>query len=191
VHVKLSLLRAWNWRRIGLIVGGLIVLGLVAFAGTVAMTESNEFCISCHEIDYAYLGWEKSTHHNNPEGVVANCVDCHVPPQLLDLTLAKVDALNELYSHWFKPSSDPFWWQQNLPRLRARAHERMTDDSCLRCHKFRPATSTQEGKIAHETALATTRCVQCHQHFVHTPEPLHTIVRQKIPAWATPAPTSK
>ena len=94
------------------------------FAGTVVATESNEFCISCHELDYAYTGWEQSTHVNNPEGVVANCVDCHVPPQLLDLTFSKVDSLNELYSHWFKPSSDPFWWQENLPRLRARAHER-------------------------------------------------------------------
>lgn len=184
--MKLPSLRSFNWKRIGLIVAGLIVLGSVAFAGTVLATESNSFCVSCHELDYAYTGWERSTHVNNPEGVVANCVDCHVPPQLLDLTFSKVDSLNELYSHWIKPSSDPFWWQQNLPRLQARAHERMKDDNCLRCHKWRPETASPEGKIAHTTAPVTTRCVQCHQHFVHNPEPLHAVVRCKIPARVTP-----
>ncbi len=189
--MKLATLRSWNWKRIGLAAAGLIVLGAVGFAGTVAVTESNEFCVSCHELDYAYTGWEQSTHVNNPEGVAANCVDCHVPPQLLDLTFSKVDSLNELYAHWFKPSSDPFWWQENLPRLQARAHERMKDDTCLRCHKWRFAPASEEGKIAHATAPATTRCVQCHQHFVHNPTPFHTVVRYEIPAWATPAPTSK
>jgi len=189
--VKLPSLRSWNWKRLGLIVAGLIVLGAIGFAGTVVATESNEFCVSCHELDYAYTGWERSTHVNNPEGVVANCVDCHVPPQLLDLTFSKVDSLNELYSHWFKPSSDPFWWQQHLPHMRARAHERMKDDNCLRCHKWRFEPTSSEGKIAHATAPATTRCVQCHQHFVHNPTPTHTIVRNKVPVGAAPASAPK
>ena len=189
--MKLPSLRSWNWKRLGLIVAGLIVLGAIGFAGTVVATESNEFCVSCHELDYAYTGWERSTHVNNPEGVVANCVDCHVPPQLLDLTFSKVDSLNELYSHWFKPSSDPFWWQQHLPHMQARAHERMKDDNCLRCHKWRFEPTSPEGKIAHATAPATTRCVQCHQHFVHNPTPMYAIVRNKIPVGAAPASAPK
>jgi len=189
--VKLLSLRAWNWKRIGLIVGGLIMLGIVGFAGTVVATESNEFCISCHELDYAYTGWERSSHGYNSVGIVAECVDCHVPPQLLDLTFSKVDSLNELYSHWFKPSSDPFWWQQNLAHMRARAHERMKDDNCVRCHEWRFAPSSPEGQIAHATAPATTRCVQCHQNFVHNPAPAYTTVRQKIPAGAAPATAAK
>jgi nitrate/TMAO reductase-like tetraheme cytochrome c subunit len=191
VQVKLPVPRSFNWKRLALIAAGLAVLGIAAFAGTVVISESNEFCISCHELDYAYKGWEQSTHVNNPEGVMANCVDCHVPPQLSDLALSKVDSLNELYAHWFKPSSDPFWWQQNLPRLRERARERLKDDNCLRCHKWRFEPRSPEGKIAHATAFETTRCVQCHQYLVHNATPPHTIVREKIPAWATPTPAAK
>jgi nitrate/TMAO reductase-like tetraheme cytochrome c subunit len=57
VRVKLPSLRSWNWKRIGLIVAGLIVLGAIGFAGAVVVTESNEFCVSCHELDYAYTGF--------------------------------------------------------------------------------------------------------------------------------------
>jgi nitrate/TMAO reductase-like tetraheme cytochrome c subunit len=39
-----------KWKRIGLILLGLFVLGVAGFAGTVVATESNEFCISCHEL---------------------------------------------------------------------------------------------------------------------------------------------
>ena len=180
-----------KWKRIGWVVLGLFVLGIIGFTGTVVATESNEFCISCHELDYAYKGWKQSTHVNNPEGVVANCVDCHAPPQLSDLVLSKVESLNEVYSHWFKPSSDPFWWQENLPRLRARARERLKDDNCVRCHTWRFEPRSPEGKIAHATAHEATRCVQCHQYLVHNPTPPHTVVRQKIPTWATPTPLAK
>jgi nitrate/TMAO reductase-like tetraheme cytochrome c subunit len=49
-------LRSIKWKRIGLIFLGLFVLGVAGFAGTVVATENNQFCVSCHELDYAYKG---------------------------------------------------------------------------------------------------------------------------------------
>jgi hypothetical protein len=139
------------------------VLGAIGFAGTVVATESNEFCVSCHELDYAYKGWEQSTHVNNPEGVVADCVDCHVPPQLLDLTFSKVDSLNELYSHWFKPSGPVL--VAAPAAYGARAHDVCrTTTACAATWRFEPTSP----KAKSPTPLRR-RPPLCAvpQHFVH------------------------
>ena len=38
-----------------------------------------QFCVSCHEIEFAYNSWRTSTHVNNAQGFVADCMDCHLP----------------------------------------------------------------------------------------------------------------
>jgi nitrate/TMAO reductase-like tetraheme cytochrome c subunit len=44
---------------------------------TMIRTPTPEFCASCHEIKPAVVAWRSSTHVNNPQGVVADCMDCH------------------------------------------------------------------------------------------------------------------
>ena len=42
-------------------------------------TTTPQFCAMCHEIQFAYNTWKTSTHVNNPQGFVADCMDCHLP----------------------------------------------------------------------------------------------------------------
>ena len=64
----------------------LVVLGvLIAFPlfsigyYTMIRTSTPQFCASCHEIQFAYNTWKTSTHVNNAQGFVADCMDCHLP----------------------------------------------------------------------------------------------------------------
>ncbi len=46
---------------------------------TMVRTSTPKFCPSCHEIQYAYNTWKSSSHAFNSKGVVADCMDCHLP----------------------------------------------------------------------------------------------------------------
>ena len=66
--------------------GILIVIGMIiAFPlfsisyYTMVRTSTPQFCASCHEIQFAYNTWKTSTHVNNAQGFVADCMDCHLP----------------------------------------------------------------------------------------------------------------
>lgn len=46
---------------------------------TMVRTSTPGFCASCHEIQPAFNAWKTSTHVNNAQGFVADCMDCHLP----------------------------------------------------------------------------------------------------------------
>ena len=46
---------------------------------TMIRTSTPQFCASCHEIQFAYNTWKTSSHVNNAQGFVADCMDCHLP----------------------------------------------------------------------------------------------------------------
>ena len=72
----------------------LIILGIIiAFPifsityYTMARTSTPQFCASCYEIQWAYDTWKTSTHVNNAQGFVADCMDWlrDHPAQSVDL----------------------------------------------------------------------------------------------------------
>ena len=66
-----------------LIVG--FVTGIIFWGGfntAMEMTNTEDFCISCHEMrDYVYEEYKDSVHYSNRTGVRATCPDCHVPKE--------------------------------------------------------------------------------------------------------------
>ena len=79
------------WRRptnrllLGIPVGGylLFVTGVAFWTGfnmTLDYSNTEEFCISCHEMrDNLYVEYQETIHYSNRTGVRAVCADCHVP----------------------------------------------------------------------------------------------------------------
>ncbi len=46
------------------------------------VTNTEEFCISCHKMkDYVYQEYKDTIHYNNRTGVRATCPECHVPDE--------------------------------------------------------------------------------------------------------------
>jgi nitrate/TMAO reductase-like tetraheme cytochrome c subunit len=73
---------------VGVIAGAaLLATGAVAgvlfwggFHWAMEASNSNEFCISCHEMrDNVYVEYQKTVHYSNAPGVQAGRADCHVP----------------------------------------------------------------------------------------------------------------
>ena len=70
---------------------GAIALVLVGALGTLGakaaldLTNTVEFCTSCHEMkDNNYAEYRDTIHASNRTGVRAGCPDCHVPRALPD-----------------------------------------------------------------------------------------------------------
>ena len=64
------------WIFVGLIIG--FPLFSLSYY-TMVRTSTPQFCATCHEIRFAYNTWKTSTHVNNAQGFVADCMDCHLP----------------------------------------------------------------------------------------------------------------
>ncbi len=142
---------------------------IVCFLAVVAAAErfsTAEYCGGkCHEMNAAYRSWELSAHYANSSGVVAECIDCHLPPKddfFTHMTNKLHAGLKDIYKHHFGGPYDS-------DKMHKKVLEEMPNERCLNCHRNLLAKpSSSAARIAHEAVLYPTedlkpRCVQCHQ----------------------------
>ncbi len=151
---------------------GAVIIIIIYSSATLLTSESSKtrFCILCHEMRIvAEQGWMKSQHFNNDQGVVAQCEDCHIPPELISKIWTKTrDGLKDIAVHVFG-ESDPLkmpWDDLSRP-----ARSNRSDSSCMRCHKnLTPHGSSIKTIVAHRAYLRMKdkkRCVDCHRTPFH------------------------
>ena len=74
------------------------VLCTVGFIWTIEATNSEAFCLICHEMkEYVYPEYKNSAHDLNRSGVRTTCADCNVPKGWIDKMVRKVKSSNEVY----------------------------------------------------------------------------------------------
>ncbi len=169
----------------------LIVLGmLIGFPlfsmsyYTMVRTSTPEFCATCHEIKPAVRAWRASTHANNSAGVVADCMDCHLPaPQnTFDFFFAKTyHGLKDVAAHFLKDDYDRKLERNN-------AYDSFKNNQCLKCHRNLLALPNRRGAmLAHRSVLYARggyekKCVDCHYDLVHN-DSAYVMFRQyrKVP----------
>jgi cytochrome c-type protein NapC len=160
---------------------GLAWLGLTLFGTTMVYTSTEAFCAtSCHEMannsNMEYIG---STHDKNRTGVRATCVDCHVPHAPIPLYIAKMGALNDLWSHHVTHTVDTREkFEAQRPKMAQRVWTYMKgNDSreCRHCHTPANMDPDKQSPIAiarHEKGKREKlTCVDCHFGITHH-EPL-------------------
>lgn len=149
-----------------------IVLGFPVFSisyYTMVRTSTPEFCASCHEIQFAYNTWKTSTHVNNGQGFVADCMDCHLP--------APQDTFNFFYSktaHGIKDIVIHFLGKPyDREKSRQKAYASFKNEQCQKCHRNILYIPDKRGAmLAHRDVLYARpgyekRCVDCHKNLVH------------------------
>jgi len=156
-----------------LFVAGIIFWG--AFNWSMELTNTEEFCISCHEMrENVYKEYRQSAHYSNSAGVRATCPDCHVPKSWIDKTARKVAATNELY-HKVIGSIDTREKFVNK-RLELAQHvwrDMEANDSleCRNCHELSAMNTHQQNSFASQAHLKAQQqemtCIDCHKGVAH------------------------
>ena len=156
---------------------GLSMVGLSLFGTTMIYTSTEAFCAtSCHEMaNNSTLEYRDSVHDKNRTGVRAICPDCHVPHAPIPLYIAKMGALNDLWSHHVTRAVDTrekFEAQRSKMAVRVWTYMKGNDSrECRHCHN--PASMDPEK----QTAIAQARhakgkkekltCIDCHFGIAH------------------------
>jgi cytochrome c-type protein NapC len=156
------------------------VMGFVAlslFGTSMIYTGTEQFCANnCHEMaNNNTREYRDTIHDKNRTGVRATCSDCHVPHSPVPLYIAKMGALNDLWSHHITHSVDtPEKFDAQRPMMATRVWTYMKgNDSreCRFCHneeKMDPEKQSEIAKARHAKGRKEKMtCVDCHYGIAH------------------------
>ena len=196
---------SWLWRPWTAVAGGtVIIVGFVAgvifwggFNWAMELTNTEQFCISCHEMrENVYKEYRNTIHYTNRTGVRAVCSDCHVPKEWIYKVRRKIYATNELY-HWLVGSIDTaekFEAKRlDLATNVWRTMKKTDSRECRNCHDLKSMDlSVQENRASelHQKALkAGGTCIDCHRGVAHKlPEGADEAMRQLYTELGYPVP---
>ncbi len=161
----------------GSLFGLAIVAGLLMTAGAagLAWTNTEEFCIGCHEMrDNVYAEYKGTIHDTNRTGVRAICSDCHVPRPPVDLIKRKMAASFELWGHFMGVIDTKEKFESHRSQLAQNVWRRMkkTDSlECRNCHhadKMNSDLQSDKAKTRHASMKANGKtCIDCHFGIAH------------------------
>ena len=166
--------RRWGvWALLVAVVVG--VAGLGGFTIALRWTNTESFCISCHEMrENVYAEYRGTIHDANRTGVRATCPDCHVPKTLGPLLWRKVMATFEL---WGKltgkiDTKEKFEKHRYAMALKVWTEMKANDSlECQNCHhidNMNPKKQSEKAQARHAKAKAEKiTCIECHFAIAH------------------------
>ena len=162
--------------------GGLLSIGMLlgvlfwgGFNTAMEATNTETFCISCHEMkDNVYMEYQETIHYNNRTGVRATCPDCHVPKDWTHKMIRKVQASREVWGKLTGTIDTREKFEAKRLKLARSEWARMkASDSreCRNCHSFESMDSEaqkQRARKQHEMAIEDNlTCIDCHKGIAH------------------------
>lgn len=175
-------------------------LGALVFAGFLAgiifwggfntvleLTNTETFCISCHEMrDNVFQELKTTVHYTNRSGVRAHCPDCHVPHNWTNKIARKMQASKEVWGKIFGVVNTREKFVAHRLELAVREWARMkANDSleCRNCHSADSMDITRQNPravAAHQRFLFTGEktCIDCHKGIAHQLPDMRT-----VPGW--------
>lgn len=164
---------------IGFLTIGGFIAGIFFWGGfntALEITNTETFCISCHEMqNNVYQELKSTIHYTNRSGVRATCPDCHVPHNWTDKIARKMQASKEVWGKIFGTINTREKFQEKRKELAQREWHRLkTNNSleCRNCHDFKYMDFTRQSpraEKAHSTMLASGEktCIDCHKGIAH------------------------
>ncbi len=160
-----------------LLVGG-FVAGIIFWGGfhtVVEATNTEAFCIGCHEMrNNVYEEYKKTIHYSNRTGVRAVCSDCHVPKEWGPKMLRKIQASREVYGKVTGSIDTREKFEAKRLSLAENEWKRMKANNsleCRNCHSMvsmDPEKQKPRARKQHELAQRDGEtCIDCHKGIAH------------------------
>jgi len=159
---------------IGGFLGGIVFWG--GFNTALEATNTERFCVSCHEMrDNVFQELKSTIHYSNRSGVRATCPDCHVPHDWTHKIGRKIQASKEVWGKIFGSISTREKFLDKRFELASHEWERFKANDSLECRNCHSAESmdisrqSQRAANAHQRSLFTGQktCIDCHQGIAH------------------------
>jgi len=174
---------------LGGFVGGVVFWG--AFNTALEATNTETFCISCHEMEAnVYEELTHTVHFSNRSGVRATCPDCHVPHDWTDKIARKMQASKEVWGHIFGTIDSRRKFLDERLRLAQHEWARLKANDSLECRNCHSAVAmdftrqTERAAEIHRRYLipGEATCIDCHKGIAHQlPD-----MRGVEPGWIAP-----
>jgi cytochrome c-type protein NapC len=185
---RVKRLAGWGWRvlttpaatlslaflTLGGFLGGVIFWG--AFNTALEMTNTEEFCVSCHEMKAnVYEELTRTIHFSNRSGVRASCPDCHVPHEWTDKIARKMQASKEVWGKIFGTINTRQKFLDHRLELAQHEWARLKANDSLECRNCHSSVAMDLSKQTQRAAEIHTRyllagkatCIDCHKGIAH------------------------
>ena len=148
---------------------------LTAGAAGLAWTNTEQFCIGCHEMkDNVYAEFKGTIHDVNRSGVRAICSNCHVPHEPWPLVKRKMRASLELWGHFMGVIDTKEKFEAHRYQLAVKVWTRMKETDSLECRNCHhddamdPDKQSDKAKARHAKMKAEgMTCIDCHFGIAH------------------------
>ncbi|MDX0563997.1 cytochrome C [Sinorhizobium medicae] len=159
---------------LGGFVGGVIFWG--AFNTALELTNTEEFCVSCHEMRAnVYEELTRTVHFSNRSGVRASCPDCHVPHEWTDKIARKMQASKEVWGKIFGTINTREKFLNHRLELAKHEWSRLKANDSLECRNCHSSGAMDLSKQTQRAAEIHTRyllpgratCIDCHKGIAH------------------------
>ncbi|MGF1690206.1 pentaheme c-type cytochrome TorC [Photobacterium kagoshimensis] len=167
VHISLGVLT------LGGFIAGVIFWG--GFNTALEHTNTEEFCIGCHEMrDNVYVELQSTVHWSNHSGVRATCPDCHVPHNWTDKIARKMQASKEVFGAIFGTIDTREKFLEKRLELANHEWKRFAANGsmeCKSCHNYDSMDwdlmSDRARSQMKQAAERDQSCLDCHKGIAH------------------------
>ncbi|MDN6180271.1 MAG: pentaheme c-type cytochrome TorC [Halomonas subglaciescola] len=163
---------------LGVIIIVSFIAGVIFWGGfntAMEVTNTEKFCVSCHEMeDNVYQELQETVHWSNRSGVRAICSDCHVPHEWTAKIARKMQASKEVWGAIFGTINTPEKFEGK--RLELAQHEWARFDAngsqeCRNCHDYDSMDwelmSDKARRFMKPAAERDQSCLNCHKGIAH------------------------
>lgn len=167
-------------------IGG-FVMGILFWGGfntALEVTNTEKFCVGCHEMrENTFAELKPTIHYTNRSGVRATCPDCHVPHEWTAKIARKIQASKEVWGTIFGTINTREKFLNHRLALAQHEWARLkANDSleCRNCHSTDSMDITRQSKRAadqHQRMLFTGEktCIDCHKGIAHELPDMSTV----------------
>ena len=139
------------------------------------MTNSLEFCITCHEMrDTVYREYKETIHYSNRTGVRAICSDCHVPKDWVHKIIRKSQASLEVWGKITGSIDTKEKFEAKRMELATHEWKRMAASNsreCRNCHSFEAMSGELQKQTPYKKHMKAKEegktCIDCHKGIAH------------------------